>query len=376
MMIPKPLLQASSVSVEDGNEDSSVPASQVFTVTITPQNDPPALSGDYSATFDEGTSYTLTTTDLFYTDVDDNNDGVTFTASSLTNVSIQVNGSDSNSFTGTELVSGQVDVTHDDSQTTSASFNVVVEDGNEDSSAPTPQAFSITIDPVNDPPALSGDYAASFNEGASYTLTTADLFYTDVDDDNDGVTFTVSGLSANLGLEVNGSSASSFTGTRLNDSLVVFTHDGSETTSAGFNVVVEDGNEDGSSPSTQAVTFTIIPQDEAAVFSSLGGTVTFTEDGGAIALDSDALIVDDDAVYTQSTFNLTISGSDVTEDLISFSLGAFQAFLKNGSNVECNEEWSHCFGGHYWDRHEQNRDHGIFRCDRSMCSSAVSKCSV
>ena len=84
------------------------------------------------------------------------------------------------------------------------------------------------------------------------------------------------------------------------------------------------------------MTFTIIPQDEAAVFSSLGGTVTFTEDGGAIALDSDALIVDDDAVYTQSTFNLTISGSDVTEDLISFSLGGISHF-ENGSNVECNE---------------------------------------
>ena len=226
------------MSVEDGNEDSSVPASQVFTVTITPQNDPPALSGDYSATFDEGTSYTLTTTDLFYTDVDDNNDGVTLRPAASPMCLFRSMEVIPTALRALSLVSGQVDVTHDDSQTTSASFNVVVEDGNEDSSAPTPQAFSITIDPVNDPPALSGDYAASFNEGASYTLTTADLFYTDVDDDNDGVIL-LPCLSANLGLEVNGSSASSFTGTQLNDSLVVFTHDGSETTSAGFNVVVK-----------------------------------------------------------------------------------------------------------------------------------------
>ena len=67
-------------------------------------------------------------------------------------------------------------------------------------------AFSklITVTGVNDPPTLTGDYSIGLNEGASYTLDSADVFYTDVDDDNTGVTFTVSSLD-NVSFEVNGS---------------------------------------------------------------------------------------------------------------------------------------------------------------------------
>ncbi|MCC5526815.1 cadherin-like domain-containing protein [Vibrio lentus] len=47
---------------------------------------------------------------------------------------------------------------------------------------------------------------------------------------------------------MNGVASSSFTVAQLAAGEVTFKHDGSETTSASFDVNVEDGNEDGSTP--------------------------------------------------------------------------------------------------------------------------------
>ena len=96
-------------------------------------NDAPSLTGDLSATVDEGGSVVLITTDLNFTDQDDTASEVTFAASSITNASITVNGStNQTTFTGAQLQAGQVSFVHDGSETTTASFNINVEDGNED----------------------------------------------------------------------------------------------------------------------------------------------------------------------------------------------------------------------------------------------------
>ncbi|WP_417417055.1 cadherin-like domain-containing protein, partial [Hoeflea sp.] len=92
----------------------------------------------------------------------------------------------------------------------------------------------------NDAPVLTGDLAAELDEGATYTLSAADIGYTDADDGDAGVSFTISNL-ANGSLSVNGSAATTFTPAELAAGLVVFTHDGSETLAAGFDIVVEDG---------------------------------------------------------------------------------------------------------------------------------------
>ena len=126
------------------------------------------------------------------------------------------------------------------SDTTSASFQVNVEDGNEDSSTPSNSTFNFTVTPANDPPSITGDLAATVTEGDTYTITTTDLNFSDSDDDAAGVTFSVSSLNNGTVL-VNGSAASSFTGTQLAAGQVSFEHDGSDTTSASFQVNVEDG---------------------------------------------------------------------------------------------------------------------------------------
>jgi lysophospholipase L1-like esterase len=164
-----------SVSVEDGNEDGSAPVAQNFAFAVTPAtpvNVAPTLTGDLQASVTRGNSYTITTADLFFTDPDDAATGVTFTASSLVNGTILVNGSAATSFTGQQLAAGQVAFRHDNSAGTSASFSVSVEDGNEDGSAPVAQNFALTVTA----PASALSFAGSAR-GVNANLSTATWSY-------------------------------------------------------------------------------------------------------------------------------------------------------------------------------------------------------
>ncbi len=238
------------VSLEDGNEDGSVPDFAAFSIAVTAVNDAPVLTGDLSATVNEGETYApIGLSDLGFTDPDDIGSGVTFTVSNLVNGEIRVNGFAQNSFTGDQVSGGNVSFHHNGTETLTAGFNVSVEDGNEDGSAPIAQAFSITVNPVNDPPVLTGDLAATVAEGGSYVLTSSDLGFTDPDDGPGDITFTTSDTFNGVIL-VGGIAASSFTGTQLAAGQVAFQHDGSETLTADFSVSVEDGNQDLSNPAS------------------------------------------------------------------------------------------------------------------------------
>ncbi|MEZ9623674.1 tandem-95 repeat protein [Vibrio sp. 10N.261.55.F6] len=126
---------------------------------MTPVNDAPELTGDLLGEMDEAGSYTITAADLGYTDVDDTDTGVSFTVSNVSNGTILVNGVASSSFTVAQLAAGKVTFKHDGSETTSASFDINVEDGNEDGSTPVDSTFNLTVTPVNDAPvAISDSY--------------------------------------------------------------------------------------------------------------------------------------------------------------------------------------------------------------------------
>ena len=65
---------------------------------------------------------------------------MTFTVSNLDSaLTLTVNGASQSTFTGTQLNAGQVRFTHSGVEDDSATFDVNVEDGNEDSSAPSIQ---------------------------------------------------------------------------------------------------------------------------------------------------------------------------------------------------------------------------------------------
>jgi len=173
----------------------------------------------------------------------------------------------------------------------------------------------------NSPPVLTGDLAAPIDEGGTYNLTTTDLFYTDSDDDNAGVTFTVSSLNSALTLTVNGSAASTFTGTQLAAGQVTFTHDGAEGDTVTFAVNVEDGNEDSSAPSNSTFTFTINDVNDPPVVSDAGATLAYTEGDSATVIDGTLTITDADADDTNMEgATITISsGYASSEDVLAFT---------------------------------------------------------
>ena len=163
------------VAVEDGNEDGSAPVAQTFNLTVTAVNAAPVLTGDLAATVSEGGSVVIGASDLGYSDPDDVDSGITFTVSSPVNGQVRVGGVAVTSFTGTQLTAGQVSFVHNGSETSTASFQVAVEDGNEDGSAPVAQTFNLTVTAVNAAPVLTGDLAATVSEGGSYVITRASI---------------------------------------------------------------------------------------------------------------------------------------------------------------------------------------------------------
>jgi hypothetical protein len=75
------------------------------------------------------------------------------------------------SFTGQQLADGLVSVQHDGSDAGVGSFDVSVDDGNEDGSTPSSSTFNFTVTPVNDAPIVAGDLAATMLEGDTSTGT-------------------------------------------------------------------------------------------------------------------------------------------------------------------------------------------------------------
>jgi Ca2+-binding RTX toxin-like protein len=108
---------------------------------------------------------------------------------------------------------------------------------------------------TNDAPALGGDLSASIDAGETYTITTADLSFSDIDDVAADVTFTVTDLSHGV-VKVEGVVQTSFSGTDVAAGLVTFQHDGSDD-DASFDVAVEDGDEDVSGPDSDTFDFAV-----------------------------------------------------------------------------------------------------------------------
>jgi VCBS repeat-containing protein len=186
---------------------------QVVTVTISGTNDAPALTGDLSAALAEGGSYVLTGADLGFADPDDGASDVTFTATGLTNGSLLVDGSAATTFTGQQLADGLVSFVHDGSETTSATFSISVEDGNEDSSPAVAQPFNFVVTPVNDAPVNALPESFTTDEDMSFKLSGLSVADADAASGTISVTLSVSAgallAASSAGVTVTGSNSES-----------------------------------------------------------------------------------------------------------------------------------------------------------------------
>ncbi len=305
------------ISLADGGENGALADTGSFTLIVNPINDAPTLDTNTGGTMNEGASLNITSAMLSGSDSDDGAGNLTYTASAITNGVIQVSGVTRTTFTQYDVDQGRVRFVHNDSQTTSAGFNFSLADGGENGAAADTGTFSIAVTPVNDAPVISVNTGATFNEGATLTVTSAMLNSTDPDDATTARTYTASSLSNGI-IQVSGVTQNTFTQDDINNNRVTFIHDDSQTTAASFAFSLADGGEDSAAPATGTFNMTITPINDApTITANTGGTMN---EGATLNITSAMLNsadVDDaatDRTYTASSItNGVVQVSGVTQ---------------------------------------------------------------
>ena len=304
--------------------------SDQFSVPITSVNDPPTVSSPASSTVLENSPAGTFVQNVSASDVDD-----TFLAYSITN-------GDPNGFFFIDSIgditlttSGAVEVGQDNLVTTTYTLEITVEDDETPTPASTTTTLDVTFEAVNDAPTLTGSLS-SINEGDSLTLTASEIVVLDPDDNLADVNIGIGSLSPSLAIQIAGSSVTSFNAQQLNDNEVTLVHDGSEnTSSAGFVLTPEDGNEDGSDPTANAVTFSfsVFSVNDPPIIANAGGQLDYTEGDPATVIDPSLTITDVDNGQLQSATVTISSGYEPSEDALNFDSANASLLLITGSFV-------------------------------------------
>lgn len=278
--------------------DSDGEASNTATVTLNvqAQNDTPVAANDGPGggfTINEGQALTLSRSDLTGNDTDAE-DGVP--SGSLSLVGSTTNGGVADNGNGTYTF------THDGSETLSASFQYEVDDAaGATSNAAT---VSLTVAPQNDAPVANDDGpggAFAVTEGDAVTLSASALTANDTDEEDTipAGSVALAGSTTNGSVQDNGNQT--FT----------FTHDGSETGSAGFQYVVLDS--DGSSSATGTVNLQVNASNDSpmAADDGPGGVFSVAEDGSVILSAASLTGNDTDAEDGTPGGTVSLTGSSV-----------------------------------------------------------------
>lgn len=275
-------------------------ASDQFDLTVNAQNDSPTLTNNTGTTVNEAsTGNTITSTQLRADDVDNTATQLTFTVGAApANGTLKKSGvglSAGGTFTQDDINNSLLTYDHDGSETTSDSFSFTVSDGAGGSIGST--AFNITVTPVNDPPTIGNNTGTTVNEASTgNTITSAMLSINDPDNTAVQLVFTVGTAPANGTLKKSGaglSSGGTFTQADINNSLITYDHNGSETTSDSFTFTVSDGA--GGSIGSTAFNITVTSVNDAPVVTTTGGSLSYAENDPATAVDTGVTVTDIDS---------------------------------------------------------------------------------
>ena len=149
-----------TLTVNDGGNTGSGGGADVIlgsaNIDITAVNDAPGLVNNTGTTVSEGTAANpITSSMLDSADIDDSPSGLTYTLTdNVDNGTLNLAGFGTlglgDSFTQADVDGGNVTYDHDDSETTSDSFDFLLADGGEDGAGAVAGTFSISVLPVND----------------------------------------------------------------------------------------------------------------------------------------------------------------------------------------------------------------------------------
>ncbi|AZQ60807.1 T9SS type A sorting domain-containing protein [Flammeovirga pectinis] len=286
-----------------------------FSITITPvDDDTPILVNNTGNTINEGDNYLFTSTMLSSSDTDTDDTTLTYTLSSAPSQgAISLNGTDltaNGTFTTADISNALVRYTQNGSNSTADNFNFTVTDGTNTSVVKT---FTTTITPVDDDvPYISKNTGNTIDEGGNYALSLTMLNALDNDTDVSNLTFTLSSIPSQGTLVLSGTSlsvGSTFNLSHLSDFVVIYTHNGSNSTTDNFNFTVTDGT---NTSVVKTFTTTINPIDDTTP-TLVNNTGTSLAEGATANISSTQLLAtDEDSEDTSLTFAISSLPSNGT----------------------------------------------------------------
>ncbi|MGY4879709.1 cadherin-like domain-containing protein, partial [Vreelandella aquamarina] len=119
------------------------------------------------------------------------------------------------------------------------------------------QDVTVTIEGTNDTPVLNNNKGFILDEGAAHTLTTSELQVMDIDNEAVELTYTLTGLTGEGTLSLDGtelSDSETFTQADIANGLLVYTHNGGEAASDSFSFSISDGTGGTIAATTTAIT--------------------------------------------------------------------------------------------------------------------------
>lgn len=332
-----------TVDVTDGtNTDSAT-----ITITLTGVDDESSiLVTNTGVTATEGAQTGVTNVELSSSDADSATSGIIYTITTA-----PANGfmaltvapaTPITSFTQAHLVAGQVIYVHNGSETIADSFIFSVGDG---INPPiTGQTFSITVTPVDDAPVYGVNTGVTVNETASMVLTTAMLSASDADTPDASLVYTIVSVPANGHIAfsaIPGTPITSFSQADLVAGIVIYVHDGSETTADSFDFTVGDGT---TTLTSATFNITVTPQDDIINISGSGGTVNGSTGVDIVTITGGTNTVD--TLGGNDTVTISGAGNSVTtglgadtvtntgnNTLINTGAGADTITLSGGTNL-------------------------------------------
>ncbi|MFH1812374.1 MAG: cadherin-like domain-containing protein [Pseudomonadota bacterium] len=273
---------------------------ETFAIVVTPVNDAPVVTVNSGLSVAEGGTATIGQSRLLTTDVDIPAQTLTYTITQLpTNGTLRIGSTAillNGTFTQAEINANSFNYQHNGSATSSDSFRFRVADNGTPTMQTAETIFGISVGAVNDPPQITLNTGASLAEGAAVFLTGAMLDSTDQEDDLAGIplTYTLLTLPTRGTLrdgQQNLIVGSTFVQTKLDSGNVIsYEHNGSETVSDSFQVVVKDSQGLSSGSATFVITITAV-NDVPRVVANLGLTLG---EGATSTITSTALRATDD----------------------------------------------------------------------------------
>ena len=288
-----------TITVADGNN----PVGQTVVngnVSFTAVNDAPIIVNS-SFTVTEGKTITLSSGNLHATDEETDDSTLVYTVTQVTGGTLKVGGVVANTFTQTQLDSGEVSFTHDGTETAPA-FTFTVSDG----TTSTAGTATGTRTPVNDPPVI-GNNSFTVTEGQTTLITSAQISATDPD--NATLLFTVTGVTGGSFQVFNTGTqqwvdATSFTSTGISQGRVRFSQDGTETAPT-YTLTVSDQVSPVPGTTTGTGTVTLITVNDAPIVTR--NTLTISEGGTVILTDTANLLVTDEETTDPSQLVFTVT---------------------------------------------------------------------